>query len=470
MVESIAKTLGTGSGVDTAALVTSLVEAQFAAKTQQYEQRTETLTKQISTVSELKSAMTGFNNALRALVAGGTLSSRLTSSAEGVLKVSATGTAIPAVNSTITVSQLASAQVSTTNTPIDAATAFAEGTLTIQLGADVYDAAGTVTGFAPVGGGVEVTVPAGATLADIAAQINAAGAGVTASVIQDGTGQRLSIRGADGAAKAFEIAAEDTGPGGASLASLAVGRTATGTTSATRANDALVVIDGVRFARATNSITDLVPNVKLDLVAPSTTPVRIGPSRDTAALTQAVNDVVATYNELYTMLRTATDPMTGTLARDSGALEMKRTLGRLTLTDLTGATDGTPKTLAEIGVGTNRDGSLSVDATRLARAVQANPQAVEAMFSDKVTGRGVSSALNAMTVQVTSRSFGLGASESRYTQAQSRLTDDKLELTDQADKMRTRLTQQYASMDARVAVYKSTQAFLTQQIDAWNAD
>ena len=40
---------------------------------------------------------------------------------------------------------------------------------------------------------------------------------------------------------------------------------------------------------------------------------------------------------------------------------------------------------------------------------------------------------------------------------------------EQAEAMRTRMTQQFASMDAKVAAYKSTQSFLEQQIDVWNA-
>lgn len=471
MVDSITKTLGSGSGIDTAALVKSLVEAQFAAKTQQVEKRTETLTSQISAVSELKSAINGFNTALKSLVTSGTLSSRLTSSAEGVLRVSATGDTMPTVSTAITVTQLAAAQVSTTNTPIAAGTAFRNGTLSIQLGRDVVDASGAVTGFSASGAPVSVTIDAAdATLAGIAAKINGAGAGVTASVVKDGNGERLSIRGASGASQAFQITGADAGDSGESLATLNVGAGATGTTSASRARDALVDVDGVRYARATNSITDLVPDVTLDLVAPSATPVQIGPKRDTAALSQAVNDIVATYNQLFSILRTATDPATGSLARDTGATEMKRALSKLTLTDLTGVTNGTPKTLAEIGVATNRDGSLSVDAAKLARAMKDHPQAIEAMFTESGTGKGVSSALNAIAVQVTSRSFGLGASESRYTQARVKLGDEQVSLTEQQEKMKTRLTQQYASMDARVAVYKSTQAFLTQQIDAWNAN
>ncbi len=87
-VESITKTLGSGSGIDLKALVASLVDAQYAAKTAQITAKADTLTAQISGVAKLKSAITGFDSALKSLVKGGTLATQPTSSNVGVLGVS----------------------------------------------------------------------------------------------------------------------------------------------------------------------------------------------------------------------------------------------------------------------------------------------------------------------------------------------------------------------------------------------
>ena len=65
-----------------------------------------------------------------------------------------------------------------------------------------------------------------------------------------------------------------------------------------------------------------------------------------------------------------TNPATGALHNDSAASTLARSLSTLTLTNLvTGVPTGAPKTLAEIGVATNRDGTLSVDATKLSAAM-----------------------------------------------------------------------------------------------------
>ena len=467
MADSIISSLKAGSGIDTPSLVTSLVNAQFEAKTQILTSREEKLTAQISAVSQLKSGISSFASALQSLVRGGTLSMQVASSNTGVVKASALpGANIKALNSTIEVRELASAQVAATDTPRPAGERVGTGSFTIQLGS--YDGATFVPN--------EETLPpivigeADATLSGIAATINAAATGVTASVITDGGGERLVLKGATGAASAFTMTATETA-GDAGLAALNVGPGVAGTTIASTARDARVAVDGVEVRRSSNTITDLIPSVQLELQSVAVgTPVMLSTSQPVEAITQAVNDVVAAYNELKAMLKEATDPMTGPLARDPAAMAMSKALANLTLTDLTGATDGSPKTLAELGVATNRDGTLSVEPTKLSRQITAYPAALSKIFGTGAgaSGAGLSAALNAISINVTTSGTGLGAAGTRYAKLQSALADEKLKATDAQERLKTRLTQQFASMDSRVAAYKATQTFMSQQIATWN--
>ena len=473
MVDSITKALGAGSGIDVQALVTSLVDAQYSVKTKANETKAETLTAQVSTVSNLRSGITGFAAALASLVKGGSLATQATSSNTAILKASTIpGQQIKALATSVEVRAMASAQVAATNASIPAGTTVGTGSIKIQFGS--YDGGGVFQPDAADIPAIDIADDEG-TLAGIAARINAATppTGLTASIITDAGGQRLVLKGASGAARAFTVTATDTGTAGLAAA-IDVRPGTTGTTVATAAADARGAVDGVEVARATNSIDDLIPGVRLDLQAAAVgTRISLGATPATAALSQAVNDVVTTYNELFNTLKEATDPVNGKLARDPAALQMKRQLGALTLTDLTGASDGSFRSLAEIGVATNRDGTLSVDSARLAKALANDPAGVEAMFTDRgtgATGKGLSAALNAVSSAVTSFSFGLGASQTRYTKAQSALTADKAKIAEAQEKLKTRLTQQYASMDARVAAYKSTQNFISQQVDAWNSN
>lgn len=111
---NLANALGAGSGVDTTALVKSLVEAQFANKNAQLTKKSEALTAQISSVAELKSGITGFAAALTTLAETGGLSTQLSSSGPAVKVSVAAGSKVASLNASVTVARLATAQVAST--------------------------------------------------------------------------------------------------------------------------------------------------------------------------------------------------------------------------------------------------------------------------------------------------------------------------------------------------------------------
>jgi flagellar hook-associated protein 2 len=472
-ISSITTALGAGSGVDVAALVSSLVDAQFANKTAQLTKQNATITNQISGVSSLKSGISSFSSALTSLVKGGSLATAPTSSNAGIVRVSAlSGAKLAGLSASVEVRQLATAQVATSAPRPDTIASVGRGSFTLTFGtAEVTD--GAMTGFtAGTGTPISIPITAGNSgLSGIARAINAAGAGVTATVLTDSAGSRLSIKGATGEAKAFTLTATED-PDAPGLSALNIGPGAT-TSIGTTAKDAIVAVDGTALKRPSNSISDLITGVKLDLVSASVgTTVTIGSSAPTASLSQAVSDFVETFNQLNTAIKEQTDPATGALRSDAAATGLQRQLRQLTLTPLsTGAATGAPTTLAEIGVRTNRDGTLSVDSATLATMLNKYPTAVEAMFADGkgASGNGISGALTAISEAATNIKTGLGASAVRYSKAQGDVASDQSDLTDAEAVLTKRLTAQYAAMDARVAAYKSTQAFLKQQVEAWNS-
>ena len=459
--ESITKALGSGSGIDLKALVASLVDAQYATKTGQLTTRSDALTAQISGVAKLKSAITGFDSALKSLVKGGTLATRATSSNSAALTVSplAGGKVAGGLSVTLTVERLAAAQAATSGV-VAQGTSFRGGALTVTIGTG--DKAITTP----------VDIAAGATLADVAAAIKAK-TGLAAALVADGDGTRLTVKGATGASQAFSIAAADADgdANGISLGMFATGAADGALKIGTTAEDATVVIDGARYTRSSNSVSNLVPGVRLELAAASTTPVTISAASPSASLAQAVSDFVDTYNQLRSVITEETNVASGALKSDAAATGIGRSLGRLTTTRLaTASTAGGPQTLADVGVRTNRDGTLSIDAARLNAALTGHAADVEAMFADGVggDGGGLSAAFSAIAAKLTDKAYGLDAAAARYAKAQTDLADMKAKAADDASATTARLTRQFASMDARVAAYKSTQTVLTQQIDAWN--
>lgn len=463
---SILTSLGAGSGIDLTSLVGQLVNAQFAARTQQLDRSDAQLSAQISGASELRSNITSFAAGLKTLATGGNVSTSPTSSNTGIVTVSRLGSAsLTGLNASVEVRQLARGQSATTAALADRTAAIGTGTLTLTFGtATVADSA--LTGFtAGSGTPVAITIDSSnSSLDGIAKAINDANAGVTATILTDSGGARLSLRSKTGADQAFTLTAtEDAGAPGLSALDIGVGTS--GTIVGSAAQDAIVAVDGVPLNRSSNSISDLLDGVRLDLVSASVgTTVSIGSSAPTTALRQAVTDFVAAFNNLANGTKNLTSSTGGSLYGDTAARNFQTSLGRLTLTELASpTTSGAPKTLADIGVATNRDGSLSIRADRLDAALAAFPNEVEALFADGTgaTGAGLAAAFQAIADAANSTTLGLGASIDRYTKAQGLIADAQSKADADREVVRTRLTQQFAGVDAQLSAYRATQAQLT---------
>lgn len=463
-IESIAKTLGTGSGVDVTALVAGLVEASFANKNAALTAKSDALTARISKVSELKSTISDFASALSALTSGGTLSTQpISSKTDIVTATRLAGAELTGLNASIEVRQLAQAQVASTN-PFTGGedTVVGTGTLTLTFGTATISGTAMTAFTAGAADPIAITIDsAHNTLVGVADAINAANAGVTASIMTDSSGARLVVKGATGASQAFQL------KGSSQLTELDIGRNETGSQINTAAQNAVVALDGVQTSYTTNSVYGLIEGVRLDLVGAAVgTKVNIGAKAPTTELKQSVTNFVETYNEVYKMVKAATNAVDGPLRGDPAAKDLLRQLKGMTLAKLVpGAATDHPASLADIGVATQRDGTLSVDATRLATVLNGFPGDVEAIFAQ---GVGLTKALSDIASKATNKDTGLGASGANYAKAQTRVADEKEDVLAATEKLRSRMTQQFAAMDAKVAAYKSTQSFLEQQIKAWN--
>ncbi len=381
---SIISQLGYGSGLDTQTLVAQLTAAARAPKDKLIATREAANTASVSSLATVSNGIDAFSTSLKSLIAGGTLMTQPTASDDGLVGVRAlTGARIGDLSAQLEVRQLAQAQ-SLSSAVVPSRTAgVGTGTLTLTVG----------TSVTPIRIGA-----ANNSVAGLAAAINDARTGVTATVVDDAGGVRLVLKGGTGAARAFTLAAAaDSDPvdGNGAPAPPAVALAgfaydpgaAGGMTRAQEARDAIVRLDGVELSRATNSFSDAIPGVIVDLKKAAVgTTITIGTLRPSEAITAAVTDFVGAYNEMKGLIDAATKPAdadgtgAGPLRGDAGLRDMQRRLARLTATALTGGGAG-PRTLSEIGVVTNRDGTLTLNAATLAKTLAADPDGVEALFN-----------------------------------------------------------------------------------------
>jgi flagellar hook-associated protein 2 len=464
--------LGAGSGIDMTALATNLANAQFAAKNDRLTTQSDKLDKQISAASTLKSAISNLSTSLGDRVRAGDLSSQPLIGNAAVAKVASSGAGLLKGSYSVEVSSLATSQT-LVSPPYTAATdTVGSGSLKLRFGTT---AVGAFTDD-PAHAAVDITIPTGATLADVAAAINAKNAGVTAYISNTTAGAKLVLKGTDGAANSFALDATET-PGEPGLANLAFNPAAPGTGRLlTSAGNANLKIDGLPVTSASNTLTDAIPGVTMTLTGTNSgSPTQVTFNDPSTAITSAMSDLTSALNEIVAQINSSTEPQTGDLARDSGALALKRTFQQLTSTIIMpNAAEGEPRTLSDLGVSIQRDGTFVLDTARLAKTLAANPQATAAMFGNGLNGvyATVSKiSTNMALVSTDTKSYGatLAGSIAQLTKQKTKLTDDQTKLAAQQDTLRQQLIARFSVADSAVGASKSTLSFLKNQIAAWNS-
>lgn len=461
---AILTSLNGSNGIDWNTLATNLSAAQFSGQTDRLSTKSDTLDKQISAAAGLKSSLLTLATSIGDRVRTGDLSPQPSLSA-AVATPKLSGSATPKGSYTLEVTQLANAQSLVSPAVASTTAAVGSGSLTIRFGTVAGGSFTEDTSHAAA----TVTIPAGATIGDVATAINAANAGVTAYVANTTDGPKLMVKGQQGAANGFVIeAAEDPAdPGLAQFAWTPADGTANRVL--TSAQNAAYKLDGLPMSAASNTVNEVIPGLNLTLTATNVgAPATLTFADNSAAISSVMTDFVSALNELSAQVKTATDPVTGDLARDGGALALKRALSGLTgQTVMPGAPAGSPRTLADLGVSIQRDGSYVLDGTKLNAALKADPTGVAAMFTNGLYG--VYGTIDGLSRKMSSSNdaFSLTASVNRYTGLKTKVKTDLTALADKQETLRQQLVTRFAKTQTNVADSTSTLTFLKNQINAW---
>ncbi|OIQ85408.1 flagellar hook-associated protein 2 [mine drainage metagenome] len=394
---------GLGSGLDVTSIVSKLmsIEQQPLTLMQNqasgYQSTISAYGKLSSGVSSLEGSVTGLNSA--------SLFQSFTANASNTGVATATAGSTAALgNYSVNVTQLAQAQSLVAAGQASATAPIGTGastTLTFNFGTIAgtltpYDSTtgtggtyGSGTTFTSNGNGAQtVTIDSSNnSLTGIAAAINAAGVGVTASIINDGSGTpyRLTLTSTNtGANNSLSLGVS----GDATLASL-LGQDPTGTQNlqqTTTGQNAQLTVNGLAVNSPSNTVSSSIAGVSLSLLTTGSTNISV--TQNTSAASTAINSFVTAYNNLNSSIQslTAYNPTTqiaGPLLGDS----LTTTIQSQIQAQLGGAitNSGAFRTLSQIGITMNSDGSLSVNSTTLQNALANKPSDVAALFA--ATGR-----------------------------------------------------------------------------------
>ena len=431
----------------------------------------------ISSLGTLSSLVSGFQTATQDLNSG--LQKLVASPSDpNTLSATAGSTSVPGTYS-VNVSQLAQSQNLVAAGQTSSTSAIGSGvatTVTFELGAI---SGGTLTNgvysgatFTPGGGSVSITIDStNNSLEGIRDAINASAAGVTATIVNDGSGTpyRLALSSTlSGSSNSFKITASG---GDAAIDSL-LGYDPEGTQNLTQtlaAQNASLTVNGIAITSASNTVSEAIQGVTLTLKSTTITPNTLTVTRDTAAITTAATAFVDAYNALASQIKSrsayGTDTATaGVLAGDTTLRLMQSQLDNIFATPATG---GTLSLLAQVGISFQAGGVLKLDSSLLDSAIATDFSDVTNLFS---SATGFATRLDAWGSATLSAG---GLIDSRTQSFNTYISDrneevDRLEL--RMDALEKKYTLEYTNLNLLLSRMNTTSTFLTQQLASSQSD
>lgn len=446
--------IGLGSGLDVKSIVSQLVALEKQPLTDLQTKEAGIQTK-ISSFAQIKGLVSTFSDAASKLsLDSGWNSLNITSTNTAAVNATVSGVATPG-NYSFSVSQLSQSQTSASSVVASGAV-LGTGSLTIQVG---------------TGSPVTVNVVDGddTSISGIASKINAANAGVNASVITDSSGQRLVLRSsATGAASGFTVSSTSTNSGGG-LGALAF-------TVKQPAQDTMAQLNGVDITSSTRDFTSAVPGLTFTASQVTTTAADVTVAADTATTKKNIQAFVDAYNAVNDLLTTdvkydGDSKASGPLQADSTAVGLQNSLRAMVGAVTT--TTGAFSRLSDIGITVLRGGDLSLDSTKVDKALStiSSTADVKALFA---TQAGTSSG-NGIAVKFKDLTTAMLSYDGTFnTKSDSLALEDKRNLSDQdkvnarATALEARLNAQYSALDTQMASLNSLSAYVSQQVTNWN--
>jgi len=227
---------------------------------------------------------------------------------------------------------------------------------------------------------------------------------------------------------------------------------------------------------ASNQLSGVVPGLKINLMAETTSAVVLSVSRDTSAAKESIKALVAAYNVFDGVVKGLT--VSGTETTEGGLLKSDAAVTAITkkvrgfLTSDSSTPGATKIRLSDIGVSLQRNGTFKVNDNALSAALTSNYTDITTMFSantDNQTSYGDSSRGIAGDIvnQITSYLAYDGlvkAKENSYSNKTKYLLVEQTDLDKKMAAIQTRYTQQFSTMSKILDEMKATQDYLESSL------
>ena len=419
--------LGIGSGLNNSEIISAIVDAETIAEKERITRDEADYSNKISAFGLVKSELKTFQLATQSLQDLAPSTHLGSSSSTSTATFTNTGaTDNDDINSSLIVTQLASAHSLVSGAVSSTGSLVGAGELTIDFGTystssstnDTFSANSSKTSFT-------ITTTSSTTLAQLRDSINNTVSDsdsdgtndLTASIMYNGSDYVLVLKANQGAANAIRVTASDASS--STLSNAFEYNTSDKTlTQSVSAADASFTIDGISMTRSNNTITDLYEGYTLQLLATNSSAITISALENTTTLEGYMQDFVDSYNTLYSTIRGLTQANTGidtsgVLVSDSTATRIIRELRAFSTTSITGYKGG-PYSMSLLGISTQRDGLLSFNRNTFKNTIDRNSNIINAFFTDGISTDNSAVKISRLTTDTKHGTYALSKSGSDY--------------------------------------------------------
>lgn len=337
-----------------------------------------------------------------------------------------------------------------------------------------------------VGGGATTNIRVTDDTPDgIVAAINASGTGLTAELVPNPAGStyanKIYISGPAGSSN-FSILSDYLDSNGAIAYQSSISPAAVSLSTNQAATNAQLKVDGVTVTRSSNTVSDVLSGVTLNLKSVTNGSVSLGLTRDNTALKTKMDTFVTAYNDAMTIFSAVSDPKStletygATLVGDSTVRSLRQQLR-----DMVSQTSSTPGSsvgaLWQVGFKIDEKGVMTLDSTKLDQALSSNFDDVVKTFTGNQNGLSASSATPGGIAGDAFRKLstilgptGVLLSQTNNADQQNQKYKEQLtKLQTRMDALLVRYQKQFATMDTLVGNVNSQKTSLKSSFEGMMA-
>eukprot|EP00038_Savillea_parva_P003122 m.121221 g.121221 ORF g.121221 m.121221 type:complete len:467 (-) comp11077_c0_seq1:4088-5488(-) len=451
---------GIGSGLDLESIISASVSAENTPKLKAFAEKEENLQVELSSLGEVKSAMSKLQDTIEKLADIDNFNKRVadikqpTSDDGDLISVTPTSDISPG-DFNIEVVELAKGSRASSNAGLFTSTD------------DVVTASGGTLSFAAGDKSFDLTLDAGATLAELRDAINDSddNFGVTANIINTGTESKLVITSnVSGTGNDLVISNDNAELDNVSTVANGGGAGGIAIAAGNEAKDAVIKVDGIEITNDTNTFKDAVQDMTITAKRQSVDgeTAKLSVNVDTESVTKLVDEFIANYNNLIGQIGLQTR-VGKPLNADSTIRSFDSQLINALSTPITDA--GPFSSIFDIGLGVNKEGYLEKSSLvrSLNEAMDENYDDIGKAFAGE---NGIAKQLESLFDNYLDSKGIMNQRETNLNSQLDELEDDVINHEYRMEELEARLRQQYAGLDVLLAQMQSTQSYLSAQLSS----